>query len=339
MNKKGFKDIIVRGNDLTQVGFNYTADEMNLIKYILDSIDTTKTNPGSVNIYPEGFAKTLYVIDQNILDNIEKYLHSIMLKPIKTYGLDEDNNEKISLFSWFSEIEYLTSEKNETYFSVDFSPKIMPYLSKLKTRLKTFNIECADKLTTQFAYYLYALLTRPLLNCEINELNESGKLSFTLDIEYMKKDTGLSEKYKRWDKFKSQIIIPAIEQINSKTDISVNWIPAKEGRFIYGIDCTVTSLKSPLCRPERPCLPTNPNKDRRSDIQLEWMKECLRLLLEYKDSINKYNTNSVVTFADLSKMEYLARTTGNKELCRNLREEIEQRKLMLISSCYPDSLT
>lgn len=336
MNKKSFKDIIIRGNDLTQVGYNYTINEMNLIKFILNYIDTTKNNPGSVNIYPSDFVKIIGNIDANILDNMEKDLHSIMLKPIKIYGTDEDNNEKITLFPWFSEIEYLSNKEGVTYFSVDFSPQIIPYLSKLKNRLKTFNIECADKLTTQFAYYLYTLLTMPLRNSQINELNENGKVSTGFDIESMKKKTGLSEKYNRWDKFKSQILIPAIEQINSKTDIRVNWSPVKYSRAISGIHCTYTFGNTHNCRPVKPCLPTNPEEDIKSNVQIEWMKECLKLLLEYKDSIKKYDTKAVVSIVDLGRMVYFAIKTGNKELYKNLKEEKEQRELMLISSCYQD---
>lgn len=67
-----------------------------------------------------------------------------------------------------------------------------------------------------------------------------GKTNWYFSIEDLRKIFMCEKSYSHIGHFKSRVIEPAIQEINEKTDILVDYEYETEGRKVVGLDCTIT---------------------------------------------------------------------------------------------------
>ncbi|WP_341872504.1 hypothetical protein [Aliivibrio finisterrensis] len=146
----------------------------------------------------------------------------------------------------------------------------------------------------------------------------------SLDLEWMKKQSGLEGKYERWDVFKAKVINPAVEQINAKTDISVIWKPVKNGRKVDAIQFNYVLEKDESCmKPLRPRLFRRPKVLKGSHEEGVWMRKNLALLLEYEVQLKQYDNKEKLTLADLRKIADYA------SICDKITEDRVRNEIAL----------
>lgn len=121
-----------------------------------------------------------------------------------------------------------------------FSTAIIPMLVELERRFTTYEIEQVANLTSRYAMRLYEMIMR-----HFDKKNGKGILKISLD-ELRFRLGLLPTEYKTMSDFKKYVFDLAINQINEKTDIILNYKQQKKGRVITGFDITIkykTSVK------------------------------------------------------------------------------------------------
>jgi len=320
---------VVHSNELIEAGYSLSTDEMRLLNLALTKIDSRKSNPGLIDIYPSEFAKMYNLNERNVWRNMKKAIQDIMSKPISLYKLDDQNKEKVVSMPWLVESEYYVNQDDGSRLSIEFSPKITPYLFELKNRFTALDFEYVGSLNTQFSYRLYTWLMKYKFLEKYK--TKHGATVVELDIDWMKSRAGMNGSYERWDKFRSQVIVPAVEQINAKTDISLLWDPIKKGgkaikaiSFVYALEKTVST------KPERPRLFRRPKVEAGSHAEGEWMRKNFNILSTYKKSLEEYDPAAKIEMVDFKRMIEYAKDTGqtikHTQLKNELKERLDKRK-------------
>ncbi|MBQ7798569.1 MAG: replication initiation protein, partial [Clostridia bacterium] len=137
-----------------------------------------------------------------------------------------DEGDRLIKSHWFNEMVY---DKKTDTFTVSFGKNITPYLFQLQRLYTQYSLETVLAMKSKYAIRLYELLLS-YRNMRIKQVYSIDELKELLDC----------NTYKTFQHLQSRVLIPAIEDINSLTDIKVRYDTLKEGRRIVAIEFTVS---------------------------------------------------------------------------------------------------
>ncbi|HFO2534891.1 TPA: replication initiation protein [Yersinia enterocolitica] len=321
------KLIVSQGNDLLEGAYNISRDEIRFLFLALTKIDSKVPQPdGLYTLYPAEFEKMYGVNKAHIHQSLKNAASSLGKKPIYTYEYNEKKKrvDKVERF-WFSSIRYDESGVGADV-TVRFSQDVAMYLYELKKEFTQLKIDVIAKLTdSPFALRLYSWLIKYK---NLSRCMNSDKVITTdaIDIEWMKERAGLIGKYKEYKFFKRDILEPAVNVINARTDISVLWKPIKQGRNIVAIKFSYVEEKSGVgCKPLRPRLPRRPKAIKGSAMEGEWASKCISVMSEFKKLLIAYDPNEKIAVSDLKKWVHWCEIIGDKYQMKIINSEIKER--------------
>ena len=307
---------IVQSNELIEAAYSLTVDEMRLLLFASSKVDSRKPNVGKITIFPDEFANIFNLPKKHIYDNLKKSVSQIMRKPVVFF----EGGERIER-SWLIENRYKTDPIEGTSVTIQFSPLIEPYLFDLKERFTVIDLEKAARLNTPFSFRLYQWLVKAK-NIKSNQ--DGYSIAVELEIDWMKEQSGNKDSYPHWRDYKDRVIQPAIQQINTKTDISVIWKPLKQGRKVYAIQFNYVLEKDDSCiKPIRPRLYRRPKVMKGTHEEGVWMRKNLALLLEYEAQLKRYDDKEKLALTDLRKIAEYA------SICDRITEDRAKKEIEL----------
>ena len=118
--------------------------------------------------------------------------------------------------------------------TVRFSKELIEHISEVYENFTRYKIENIAKLNSQYSIRLYELLVSWL----------SAEKTPIFEIQEFREQLGLNpDEYDRIQNLKQRVLLPAIEQINENTDITVSHKQHKAGRNIKGFSFTIKAKK------------------------------------------------------------------------------------------------
>lgn len=221
MKKIESKDLIVKSNTLVQASYRLTIGEQKVIYSLIRSINKDDEDFKVYKFKISEFIDMLGIKDQSKYTEIPKITKNLMKKAFSIHN--EENNTELQI-AWLSSAYY---RKGEGIVELEFSPKLKPFLLKIKEEFTKFDINNVMQLKSSYSPRLYELL-KQYQNMERKErIITIEKLKWFLGIE--------SDEYKLYAHFKSRVIIPAQKELVQKTDISFEFEEKKEGRKVVAI--------------------------------------------------------------------------------------------------------
>ena len=314
------KDVltVVHSNDLVEASYSLTTDEMRLIAFSSTKINSRLACIGEIIIYPDEFAAA-YGLNKH---NIHRHLVN-SIKSLATKTVTIPDGKRNQIIPWLARGTYEKQLDSETCISLEYSKYIEPYLFELSESFTCINFEYASRLNTPFSFRLYQWLIK---SKNLNSAKEHEVISVLLELDWMKKQAGLEGLYNRWAKFSEKHIQPAIDLINTKTDISVIWEPVKKGRSVYAVSFSYVMEKTTVSKLLRPRLNRRPKVTQGSHEEGLWMRKNLALLLSYQKELNIYDPSAKLNIQDLERMaEYAAMC--DKEIYEKTVKELNNRKI------------
>jgi plasmid replication initiation protein len=329
MSKARTNPVVYQGNSLIEGSFNITLDEMRFLHLALTKIDSTKSQPeGYYTLYPKEFEKHFGVNPKNTHRQLKDAASSLAKKPVFTFEWSDKKNriDKVERF-WFSSIRYAAEGVSDV--TIRFSEDVVEYLYELKREFTRINFEVIAKLDTPFSFRLYSWL---MSYKELDRCKKANDVIVTdaIEIDWMKERAGLVGKtYQEFKFFRRDLLEPAIELINAKTDISIHWEPLKKGRSIYAIVFSYVVEKNAkpgaFAKPLRPRLPRRPQVVAGSDAEGRWAMKCIELMSNFKKELQFYDEAEKISVADLKKWAAWYSITGDKESQKMIQKEISAR--------------
>ncbi len=140
-----------------------------------------------------------------------------------------ESGEKI--YPFFTSAEY---DLNKDYIEVQIHPELIPYFTYLKENFTIFSLKHSLALSSKYSIRLYQLLKR------------FSDTNFRVDaIDELREKLGVeSGKYTDWYDFEKRVLKSSIAEINTKTDLNVDYQKIKTGRKISHIKFFITRKES-----------------------------------------------------------------------------------------------
>lgn len=131
-----------------------------------------------------------------------------------------DGNKLVKL-RWVFKAVY---HEGEGWAEIHFSPDLTPHIFMLRNRFVQYNLEFARGLQSVYTWRLLELLMRE---------KDRGRLLIT--VEDLRTALEIPEKY-RFADIKRRVIETAVDELNLKADLVVQWKPVKRGRAVASLD-------------------------------------------------------------------------------------------------------
>ena len=169
------------------------------------------------------------ISNRNLYCNIHAICNRITSSTITIK--EPSNPNGFLMASWFSDAEYKPKE-GLVEFSV--SPKLRPYLLKLKSHFTTYYLHQVVNLSSTYSIRMYELLRQFL---PINSLNKGQSSSFReIAIDDLRGYLGVKEgRYERFAIFRKHVIEKSQDELSGKTDIAFEFEPIRVGRKVRKI--------------------------------------------------------------------------------------------------------
>lgn len=218
------KSLVVKDNALINASYNLDLVEQRLI---LLAIIEARANGQGINandplsIHAESYAKQFGVHRNTAYQALKDACHQLFKRE---FSYQEQRSKGIAHVQsrWVSQAAYL---EDAACVELIFSPALVPMITALEKQFTSYELEQVSELTSAYAVRLYEILI---------SWRSMGKTP-VLDLTSFREKLGVEpHEYIRMHHFKARVLEAAIKQINTHTDITVQYEQHKTGRSISG---------------------------------------------------------------------------------------------------------
>lgn len=215
---------ITKSNSFIEARYKLSLAEQRLVLSVISQIEPEDEEFNTYSINVSDFVELAGVRNKNAYGQMKKITDSLQTKLIIINKGDSELRA-----TWFSTAEYF---KGKGYVEVEISPKLKPYLLKLKERFTTYKLKTVMQLKSIYSIRIYELL---------KQYEKIGKRVFVVDE--LKEKLGVERKYKLYGDFKKKILQVAEKELAEKTDIYFSFKEIKEGRKVTFIEFSIFPTK------------------------------------------------------------------------------------------------
>ena len=220
--KKQQYALVVKSNDLIRKSrFSLTLTEQRIVLYLISKIKPKDTELLEYDFDIREFCEVCGIDYYNNLSQLKETIKSLRDK--STWITLPDGGE--TLVSWI-EKPYLY--RNSGNLKIRLDRDMMPYLLQLKENFTKYELIAILALKSKFSLRLYELF---------KSYEYLGK--YEVSLEQLRKTMMLETEYPKTNDFKRYVIDKALEEINTFTDLEIEYEVVKQGRFIVGFVFTI----------------------------------------------------------------------------------------------------
>lgn len=130
-------------------------------------------------------------------------------------------------FRWIQEAVYA---QGEGYVDVRLSTSILPFVNNLLEQYTVYHMQDVARMTSRYAIRIYELLV---------QWRRRGNRE--VEVAWLRRALGIGDnRYSNFKDFRRRVIEPAVQQINDRSPLYVEWKPRKTGRKVTHIEFTFT---------------------------------------------------------------------------------------------------
>jgi Initiator Replication protein len=241
---------ITMSNHLADAAYKLTLAEKRLILLVLTKIDSHPDKPA-------------VLADTRITVSAADVIEHIGIDKRKAYEMLTEASERIAerwiiidrpdpeepklkktRTRWVSAIDYIPDSGKVGLY---LAPKIIPYLTRLAGEFVKYRIDQVAGMSSVYAIRLYEMLLQWITKGERE-----------IELDWLREKFDLPESYKRICDLKMRVIDPAVEQVNTHSNINVTYTQRKSGRtvvafiFRFGLKQDAKPVDAPVKRRGRP---------------------------------------------------------------------------------------
>lgn len=210
---------VAKSNNLIDASYKLNVQAQKLVLACLGKIDSRPdaTPQKEVTLTASEFSE-LMGID---IKNAHRELYKAADALFKSSIILHEGDDEIELY-WIQ--EKAKKIKGEGAIRIVWSDRILRYICQLKSRFTTYKLRNIASLQSGHSIRLYELLMK---------FNSTGERVIYLDD--FKSALGISDKYPEFKVLNRDVIKPAIEELNDRSDLIIKFDTIKKGRTIVAL--------------------------------------------------------------------------------------------------------
>lgn len=242
---------VVKANTLVEATYHLTLAEQRLLLLVIAKLDSKRELEPRIShtITAKEVATTFEVTDARAYQILEEAAQRLYERSVTIYAPDPDKPKSNKLVTrWVASVLY---QPQSGAVALTFAPAILPFISQLKARFCRYHLSHIVQMTSIYAVRIYEML-----------IQWRDAKTRTVELDWLRERLVLDKKYSNIRDLKRFVIEPAIEQINTHSDLWAKWEQVKTGRrvtaiiFHFGLKELTTLIQETKSSapPERPKL-------------------------------------------------------------------------------------
>jgi plasmid replication initiation protein len=217
------KNFVVKSNALVEARYRLSLQESQVILWLLTQIHPNDEDFKAHRLDIVEFARLTQVESGNRYSELRRITKQLMQRVMEIYSPEEDKTIQVA---WLSSTEY---EHKKGFVSLEFSPKLKPYLLQLKGHFTKIDIVDTLKLKSIYAIRIFELLL---------QYGHIGTRE--ISIADLRAYCGVEKtEYLLYADLKRKAINKAKMEINSKTEYLIDYKEIKESRKVIALEWTI----------------------------------------------------------------------------------------------------
>jgi plasmid replication initiation protein len=219
-------EVIIQHNNLVDAPRILSMQEQKLFMFLVSKINPDDKEFFTFRVAVEEFAKAVGVNNtKNTYRDLQEISKRLMSKVI-TIHLPEEK-----IITQTNILDYIDYHYGKGYADIRLSHKLSPYLLGLKREFTQYKLSQITKLSSLYAIRIYEMLKKQ---------ENFGKRTFFIDD--LRKKLNISDnKLKAFKDFRLKVLEIAKREINSKTDILIDFKFIKTGKKITATQFDIVS--------------------------------------------------------------------------------------------------
>ena len=204
-------------NNISEARYKLNLNEQRLYIYAVKMIDQDRPDFETVEFTIKDLAKATGMGEKSLYRDIKDMARNILSTVIEAKHPDGG-------WEMFQMASYCKHIPDTGYIRFEFHEVMKPFLLELKQH---YFIQAPQviKFKSTHAIKLYDFIEAMTYN----------KSEYEIEIDEFKMLMGCEGKYPRWNTFREKVIMPSVEEINSKTDLDLSFELIKRGRSAHSI--------------------------------------------------------------------------------------------------------
>lgn len=223
--------LVVKSNFiLREIRYDLTAQEQKILIYLISKVSAEDKDFKHVDLSIVDYCQlTNHEYGSKTYKDIKK---SIKTLRDKSWWVEDENGE--TLFSWIDSatIKVENGKKLKGTIDIVLSESLRPYLLNLKENFTKYELFHILLLRSKHSIRLYELFKSYLWLGE-----------WKVSVDTFKELLNLSGSYSEYKALNRSVIVPALKEINTYTDLIVEYEPIRDGRFIKQIHFKIKEKK------------------------------------------------------------------------------------------------
>lgn len=206
---------ISKHNHLVEASYRLTVTGQRVFLLVLAKINPLEALKSRYEVTAEEYARIYKISSKIAYRDLKEGLDELYDADIKL------NDLSLKILTRRRIVDEAKYHYGEGKISISFPKKLRPFLSQLKNEYTQYRIGQVAGLKSSYSIRLFELLI---------QFKKTGERIIT--VKKLRDWFRIEKKYKRYADINKWVIKPAIEELNSKTSIEVNYKPIKKGRKI-----------------------------------------------------------------------------------------------------------
>nr|WP_166115325.1 replication initiation protein [Pseudoalteromonas sp. Z9A5] len=210
---------VSKSNNLIDASYKLNAQAQKLVLACLGKVDSrpNKDVPKEISLTASEFSEMMGIDIKNAHRELYKAADSLFKSSI----ILRDDREEIEL-CWIQ--KKVKKIKGEGAVTLTWSDDVLKYICQLQSRFTTYKLKNIAHLQSSHSIRVYELLMR---------FNATGERFIYLND--FKSALGISDKYPQYKDLSKRVIKPAIEELNLRSDLIIEFETIKKGRSVVAL--------------------------------------------------------------------------------------------------------
>lgn len=218
-------NLVVKANKFIEAKGRMTTLEQKLIAGLISEITPEDEDFQEYDLNISELKRDLRITDTRIYETLKETANNLQKKDIVLEEITPKGKKKFIVTRIISSAEYVEGEGR---IKIRFDPVLKPYFIGLQNQFTKYQLKHILELKGSHSIRIYELLKQ----CQVMKKRE-------FMTEQLKEILGLQNEYERFYDFEKYVLKTAKNEINKKTDITIDYEKIKEGRKIEKIKFSI----------------------------------------------------------------------------------------------------
>jgi plasmid replication initiation protein len=242
--------VVYKSNKVIEAGYKLTLNELRVVLACIGQVQSKEEllKTDKFELSAKDFAACFDISENRAYSELQTVAKRLFSRYVIIDNPDPEQPKlKQTQTHWISSIDYIPDDGKIVLF---FAPKILPYLSKLEGTFTKYEIKHIGNMSSTYGIRLYELLM---------QWKSVGKRE--IEIAWLKKQFEIEDKYIAIKDLKKYVIDPAVKDINTHSNFTVQWEQRKTGRAVTHLIFTFAEKNPPKSeQPQAAATPAAPPK-------------------------------------------------------------------------------